>query len=443
MFQIEDMDQIMYSSQSIGADGTFIGGKPKCPEDFSVVKLTASKDGEMWGGMLQMPHGLDVATASKATNRGYSIVLNKVDARWHEIHRAAEALENVIGQRVQANLYLSPPVSQGFETHFDYMDVLVVQMHGTKNWRVFETPFIRAPRSNQKFKPTHAQLKARTYMNVFLSPGDILYIPAGYLHDAHNKDMSNPSVHLSFGFETDVAFRWEGLIHHAIHAYFQNEIFSLTNNVSIDSNQQHSVRMLCHAVVSLLSTRRTKDGLFGKPVPSLHRGFLGPELGRESSSSSSSTAENRSELEEVTFQTLMSNKLWKEHWNTIVELLQSKHVTVDDALAYWHPSQNEELVQWSWRSGRQAGSEVDDKSNGGPPPQYSAASALAKEMMTDLDLRELLLFIVSNKVNMNNALKAMELEFARRSEQTNQLRNETLARHIERRAELYSDVVEL
>ena len=64
-------------------------------------------------------------------------------------------------------------------------------------------------------------------------------------------------------------------------------------------------------------------------------------------------------------------------------------------------------------------------------------------MMTDLDLRELLLFIVSNKVNMNNALKAMELEFARRSEQTNQLRNETLARHIERRAELYSDVVEL
>lgn len=39
--------------------------------------------------------------------------------------------------------YLSPPHSQGFEAHFDWMDGLVVQLRGAKHWTLYAPLMVR------------------------------------------------------------------------------------------------------------------------------------------------------------------------------------------------------------------------------------------------------------------------------------------------------------
>ena len=38
---------------------------------------------------------------------------------------------------VQINAYLTPPAEQGLDIHFDFHDVIVVQLAGRKRWRVW------------------------------------------------------------------------------------------------------------------------------------------------------------------------------------------------------------------------------------------------------------------------------------------------------------------
>ena len=53
-----------------------------------------------------------------------------------------------------------------------------------------------------------------------LKQGDILHLPSGFVHSAHVQDLSSPSIHLSFGIEVDVAFRWEGLLHAIVRSHY-------------------------------------------------------------------------------------------------------------------------------------------------------------------------------------------------------------------------------
>lgn len=63
-----------------------------------------------------------------------------VVSQFHEMHpplaRFCRGLEKVFLHAVQANIYLTPPGAQGFRTHYDTHDVLVLQVSGRKAWRV-------------------------------------------------------------------------------------------------------------------------------------------------------------------------------------------------------------------------------------------------------------------------------------------------------------------
>lgn len=66
---------------------------------------------------------MSLAEARAAFQRGgFSVVINSLQRRWRGVSEVALALEDVLGQPVNANLYMTPPGRQGFEAHFDWMD---------------------------------------------------------------------------------------------------------------------------------------------------------------------------------------------------------------------------------------------------------------------------------------------------------------------------------
>ena len=47
-------------------------------------------------------------------------------------------MQDYFGSMVGANVYLTPPGTQGFAPHFDDVDVFLLQLEGRKQWRVYK-----------------------------------------------------------------------------------------------------------------------------------------------------------------------------------------------------------------------------------------------------------------------------------------------------------------
>lgn len=96
---------------------------------------------------------------------------------------------------VSANVFLGTNDSVGFATHRDGHDVLVVQVHGRKHWRIFgftnqtDSPELGARRDDTP--PPHPVWEGA------IEEGDFLYIPKGCWHSASGN--SGPTLHLTFG----------------------------------------------------------------------------------------------------------------------------------------------------------------------------------------------------------------------------------------------------
>ncbi|WP_370420118.1 cupin domain-containing protein [Streptomyces sp. QH1-20] len=140
---------------------------------------------------------------------GASMVLDSIEKIHPPIGEAAEGLERFLGTPVQVNAYASWTEREGFGLHWDDHDVVVVQVHGFKRWRLYgatrEAPTFRDVESPDK--PEGASVA-----NIVLAPGDVLYLPRGWWH-AVTADQGTESLHLTFGL---VSHTGADLLHWAV-----------------------------------------------------------------------------------------------------------------------------------------------------------------------------------------------------------------------------------
>ncbi|MFF1493195.1 JmjC domain-containing protein [Streptomyces sp. NPDC058304] len=126
---------------------------------------------------------------------GASLVLDAVEKIHPAVGMAAEGLERFLGTSVQANAYASWTNREGFGLHWDDHDVVVVQVHGSKRWRLYgstrEAPTFRDVESPET-------PEGDPVADIVLAPGDVLYLPRGWWH-AVTADQGTESLHLTFG----------------------------------------------------------------------------------------------------------------------------------------------------------------------------------------------------------------------------------------------------
>ncbi|HZH28703.1 MAG TPA: cupin domain-containing protein [Azospirillaceae bacterium] len=119
--------------------------------------------------------------------RGASMVLNDIDTLTPGLRAVSDTLEVATGGKVEANLYCSWKAHPAFDTHFDTHDVFALHIAGEKTWRLYQR-HIEDPIEHPAFKGLgkdfHDRHKGRVSMEVTLKPGDVLYFPRGWYHDA-------------------------------------------------------------------------------------------------------------------------------------------------------------------------------------------------------------------------------------------------------------------
>lgn len=112
------------------------------------------------------------------------------------IYKMNSKLQEYFQCMVGSNVYLTPPNSQGFAPHFDDIEAFVLQIEGSKHWRVY------APRSPQEQLPRVSSANfsqdeiGEPLLSVKLEPGDMLYFPRGFIHQAETVEGKH-SLHIT------------------------------------------------------------------------------------------------------------------------------------------------------------------------------------------------------------------------------------------------------
>ena len=160
----------------------------------------------------------DLVSANQVIARyrdGDTVVLQGLHHTNPHLARLANNLALALDHPVQVNAYLSPSNARGLDLHFDFHDVFVVQLAGSKRWRVWKP----LPRTTDPVKGRHSipgprpEELAEPVLELTMHAGDCLYLPRGYPHAAETSD--EHSDHLTIGL---VAVTWQRVLRKALDA---------------------------------------------------------------------------------------------------------------------------------------------------------------------------------------------------------------------------------
>lgn len=153
---------------------------------------------------------IDRVAVARLYRRGATIILNQLHQSDIALADFCRSVERVFSCHVQTNIYLTPPGSQGFHTHYDNHDVFVLQIEGEKTWRLYDRP-VEAPYRGERFESGKHPVGEPSHSFV-LKAGDCAYVPRGLMHDASTSSDS-ASLHITCGL---LVRTWADLVLEAV-----------------------------------------------------------------------------------------------------------------------------------------------------------------------------------------------------------------------------------
>lgn len=151
----------------------------------------------------------------EAFSSGASVILRNVDVTWPALAKACAQLSKDLSCRVWANLYLTQEGTQALGAHYDDTDVLVLQLQGKKDWKLYR-PWAELPEIEHGSRISQRSISGQMERvmsdadledEVMLSPGDVLYMPRGVPHAAAGS--GGLSIHVTFAVEV---IRWADVL---------------------------------------------------------------------------------------------------------------------------------------------------------------------------------------------------------------------------------------
>lgn len=142
----------------------------------------------------------NVARVEAFLAMGASLVANAVELVAPEVRALTDMLADRFSGLAGANIYCSFRGIQAFPSHCDPHEVFAIHCAGEKVWRIYENRAeapLAEPGGDAETQRRIDAAKGPVLAEVRMRPGDLLYIPRGFYHDALAS--SAESLHLTLG----------------------------------------------------------------------------------------------------------------------------------------------------------------------------------------------------------------------------------------------------
>lgn len=199
LFRLEDVDHLLSLPGLVGSD------------HFRLLERDAPGDvlpSEGDGGTLSL------ARIYAAFERGATINVLGVHRFWPRVGALCRDLEETLHHRVYCNLFFTPATAHPLHAHYDDQDVLILQLAGSKTWRIDDEPFPLPLRGDFADVPLGDDPS-----EIVLEAGDVLYLPRGFVHEPEVR--GSASLHLTVGI---TPHRWVDLLSSAVISKAQREV---------------------------------------------------------------------------------------------------------------------------------------------------------------------------------------------------------------------------
>jgi hypothetical protein len=160
-------------------------GRPRPPSDYTHVRRVGAET---------IRDLVDPVAVFNWMAKGATVVLLDAEQYCRPIARACRGVQAVLGPPTQASVYITPGRQQGFKLHYDTEDVLVMQIAGSKAWRVYG----RLADGRPEGHVIREDGIGPPVLEVELQPGDCLYLPRFTPHGARSST-DRSSVHVTLG----------------------------------------------------------------------------------------------------------------------------------------------------------------------------------------------------------------------------------------------------
>lgn len=141
------------------------------------------------------------------------------------IWKMLSILEAEWGCMAGSNTYLTPKGTQGFAPHYDDIEAFLLQVEGTKHWKVYaplDENHMLPRYSSGNFKPEEI---GKPILEVDLDEGDLLYFPRGFIHQARSAaDKHSLHVTVSTGQQNTIGNFLEVLLPEAVAAAINSNV---------------------------------------------------------------------------------------------------------------------------------------------------------------------------------------------------------------------------
>jgi hypothetical protein len=185
---------------------------------------------------------------------GASLVLDSIDKLHRPIAAAADDLMRLVRELVQVNLYLVWGPGQGFDTHWDDHDTVIVQLAGSKHWTVHGPgrPYPMKIDNDHSHRPPDTEVWQGE-----LRAGDMIHVPRGWWHTVRGSDAM--SMHLTFGFTRRTGIDWANWL---VEQLYAEELFraDLPRFGSAGRVRQHTDQLL-EALTKIIQAHPPDDFL--------------------------------------------------------------------------------------------------------------------------------------------------------------------------------------
>lgn len=166
------------------------GEYPRRPDYFRVAKESVPVPAERF----VVDGRVDAARLEECLEEGFSVIVTHIEQHVPPLRTLCQNLSDRLLEPTYIGAIVTTGAEGAFRLHYDFEDLIILQVEGTKRWQIFGPPVSNPVRGMAK----QTAPQGGPMFDEVLEPGDLLFVPAGYWH--HCQTMSGRSIHLGIFF---------------------------------------------------------------------------------------------------------------------------------------------------------------------------------------------------------------------------------------------------